>query len=169
MQQCSERSQCKDSLLFSSVQISIVLCFAHLFFPGSLDGSVRGGECLAPSYNIGSTTLPLPRGPAPPAPGGEVRSTPYRNSEPQLVHSGPLCTANHPVRLFSSKVRGLPYGPWAILGGIELFVFPILEKRDVGSPLRLQPDHLAAAAIASIDQLGICWRLYLKIKIGRLG
>ena len=72
-------------------------------------------------------------------------------AEPQLVHSGPLCTANHPVRLFSSKVRGLPYGPWAILGGIELFVFPILEKRDVGSPLRLQPDHLAAAAIASID------------------
>ena len=54
-------------------------------------------------------------------------------AEPQLVHGGPLCTANHPVRLFSSKVRGLPYGPWAILGGIELFVFPILEQRDLGS------------------------------------
>ena len=53
MQQCSERSQCKDSLLFSSVQISIVLCFAHLFFPVSLDGSVRGGKCLALEAGLG--------------------------------------------------------------------------------------------------------------------
>ena len=38
---------------FSSADISIVLCFAHLFFPISLNGSVGGGERLALEAGLG--------------------------------------------------------------------------------------------------------------------
>ena len=53
MQQCSQGSQCKESLQFSSVQISVVPCFAHLFFPVPLDGSVRGSKRLALEAGLG--------------------------------------------------------------------------------------------------------------------